>query len=119
METYITIAEILTDKVVLQRPVTTRTAAGQQVITFEDVATTWANLRPISNRKIREGAQDQVVDTYLITLRPRSDVQKGWRIVTKYLIFTVRSPDRSRRDRLVLTGEADIVDDRTSGKSRA
>lgn len=109
----------LKDRVMLQKPVTSRAASGQQVITFEDVKPVWAKLEPISNRKIREGAQDQIVDTYLVTLRPRDDVQKGWRVVTKHLIFTVRSPDRSKRDRLVLTGEADIVDDRTSSKGRS
>ncbi|VFS51213.1 phage head completion protein [Budvicia aquatica] len=35
----------LKDRVMLQKPVTSRAASGQQVITFEDVKPVWAKVR--------------------------------------------------------------------------
>ncbi|KKI41253.1 head-tail adaptor protein [Obesumbacterium proteus] len=78
-----------------------------------DVATLWTKVEPISNRKIRNIDQQQVVETYQFTLRPRSDVTQDWQVVLGRQFFTVRSTDRTQADRLIITAEADIRHDRT------
>jgi len=97
----------------LFRPVTIRNEqTGSPVKSFEFVKEVWADAEPISNRKIRTGDQGQVVETMLFTLRPRDEITVDWQVVFQKRIFTVRAPDRSQADRLLITAEADIRHDR-------
>ncbi|EFE93956.1 phage head closure protein [Serratia odorifera] len=97
----------------LFRPVTLRDdKTGSPVNSFEFVSEVWADAEPISNRKIRTGEQEQVVETMLFTLRPREEITVDWQVVFQKRIFTVRAPDRSQADRLLITAEADIRHDR-------
>ncbi|MEL5558716.1 MULTISPECIES: phage head closure protein [Serratia] len=100
-------------RIKLLRPVTIRDMqTGAPVKSFEFVAEVWADAEPISNRKIRTGEQGQVVETMLFTLRPRDEITVDWQVVFQQRTFTVRAPDRSQRDRLLITAEADIRHDR-------
>ena len=95
------------------RPVTIRDEqTGSPVKSFEFVAEVWADAEPISNRKIRTGEQGQVVETMIFTLRPRAEITVDWPVVFQKRTFTVRAPDRSQSDRLLITAEADIRHDR-------
>ncbi|QHA85544.1 phage head closure protein [Serratia rhizosphaerae] len=97
----------------LLRPITIRDdKTGAPVKSFEFVAEVWADAEPISNRKIRTGEQGQVVETMLFTLRPREEVTVDWQVIFQQRSFTVRAPDRSQPDRLLITAEADIRHDR-------
>ncbi|MBP1133732.1 MULTISPECIES: phage head closure protein [Serratia] len=97
----------------LFRPVTIRDEqTGSPVKSFEFVKEVWADAEPISNRKIRTGEQGQVVETMLFTLRPRDEITVDWQVVFQKRTFTVRAPDRSQSDRLLITAEADIRHDR-------
>ncbi|WP_279047236.1 phage head closure protein [Cedecea davisae] len=77
-----------------------------------DVATVWAKAEAISNRKIRTLDQQQVVETWLFTIRARKDVQTDWKIVWGKEVYTVRAADRSQVDRTVITAERDNRHDR-------
>lgn len=77
-----------------------------------DVATVWAKAEAISNRKIRTLDQQQVVETWLFTIRARRDVQTDWKIVWGEEVYTVRAADRSQSDRTVITAERDNRHDR-------
>lgn len=95
------------------RPVTIRDEqTGSPVKSFEFVAEVWADAEPISNRKIRTGEQGQVVETMLFTLRPRDEITVDWQVLFQKRTFTVRAPDRSQSDRLLITAEADTRHDR-------
>lgn len=97
----------------LFRPITIRDEqTGSPVKSFEFVKEVWADAEPIANRKIRTGDQGQVVETMLFTLRPRDEITVDWQVVFQKRTFTVRAPDRSQSDRLLITAEADIRHDR-------
>ncbi|EDY2188375.1 head-tail adaptor protein [Salmonella enterica subsp. enterica] len=81
---------------------------GEEVI----VARIMSRMDPVSTRKVRTMGQQQVVETCLFTTWPRKDVQPGWRVATADGVYTVRNVDRSRGDRIVITGEADVYHDR-------
>lgn len=103
----------LNKRIRLLRPIVVRDErTGSEVKSFEFVAEVWADAEPISNRKIRTGDQGQVVETMLFTLRPRDEITIDWQVVFQKRIFTVRAPDRSQADRLLITAEADIRHDR-------
>ncbi len=78
-----------------------------------DVATVWAKVEPISNSKIRTLDQQQVVETYRFTCYPRADVAQDWQVVFGDMVFTVRAVDRTKADRLTITGERETRHDRT------
>jgi SPP1 family predicted phage head-tail adaptor len=80
--------------------------------TATDIATVWAKVEPISNRKIRTIDQQEVVETLQFTLRPRKDVDIDWQVVFLGRVFTVRAADRTQSDRVLLTVEADDRHDR-------
>ncbi|CAI1972499.1 phage head closure protein [Serratia marcescens] len=103
----------LHNRIKLFRPVIIRDdKTGAPVKSFEFVVEVWADAEPISNRKIRTGEQGQVVETMLFTLRPRDEITVDWQVVFQQRTFTVRAPDRSQRDRLLITAEAAIRHDR-------
>ncbi|WP_265498830.1 phage head closure protein [Providencia rustigianii] len=79
------------------------------VVKVKDV---WAKAEAMSNRKIRTADQQQVIETYQFTIRPRSDVNIGWIIAYQNRNFTVRAVDRNKSDRLIITTEADNQHDR-------
>ncbi|CAM8072789.1 Phage head-tail adaptor [Atlantibacter hermannii] len=72
----------------------------------------WAKMELVSGRKVRTQDQQAVVETCQFTLYPRDDVQIDWKVSTRNRVYTVRNVDRSRRDRIVITGEADGRHDR-------
>ncbi|HHR6043627.1 TPA: phage head closure protein [Providencia alcalifaciens] len=72
----------------------------------------WAKAEAMSNRKIRTADQQQVIETYQFTIRPRSEVSIGWIITYQNRNFTVRAVDRNQSDRLIITTEADNQHDR-------
>lgn len=71
------------------------------------IATVWAKAEVVSNRKIRTLDQQQVVETWLFTIRPRKDVRPDWKIAWGAELYTVRAVDRSKSDRTVITAERD------------
>lgn len=76
------------------------------------VAKVWAKAEVVSNRKIRTLDQQQVVETWLFTIRARRDVQTDWKIVWGEEVYTVRAADYSQVDRTVITAERDNRHDR-------
>ncbi|MDC7871359.1 head-tail adaptor protein [Pantoea ananatis] len=81
---------------------------GQIVISSPFI---WAKAENISNRKIRSLDQQQIVETWQFTIRPRIDVQTDWKISWGNEVYTIRAVDRSRRDRAVITAERDVRHD--------
>ncbi|BBJ59143.1 hypothetical protein EAS17NKHM_025390 [Enterobacter asburiae] len=76
------------------------------------VSTVWAKAEVISNRKIRTIDQQQVIETWLFTIRPRKDVTIDWKITWDGGVYTVRAVDGSKADRLVITAERENRHDR-------
>lgn len=104
----------LKERIGLRRVFTSRGALGEVLPDkILEIATVWAKVEAISNRKIRTFEQSQVVETYQFTLRPRKDIQQGWQIVWQARVFTVRAVERIQADRLVITAEANLYHDRT------
>lgn len=79
----------------------------------EEVAagSAWAKMELVSGRKVRTAEQQAVVETCTFTLYPRA-VDIDWKVATRDRVYTVRNVDRTRRDRIVITGEADGRHDR-------
>lgn len=97
----------LNKRITLQR-VESRTGPLGEFIPDEPVDVlplAWAKAEVVSNRKIRTLDQQQVVETWLFTIRPRHDVTIDWKVKWNGGSYTVRAVDRSQSDRTVITAE--------------
>lgn len=69
----------LTDRITLQRPVTTLDGLGQPVETWRTVTETWADVRALSTRQWLAAAQVQTNITHQIVIRHRAGIAPTWR----------------------------------------
>lgn len=102
----------LNKRIALSRPEEIRDEFGESKTELVKVTDVWAKAEAMSNRKIRTADQQQVIETYHFTIRPRSDINEGWIIAYQKRNFTVRALDRNQPDRLIITAEADSRHDR-------
>lgn len=103
----------LNKRILLQRRETERGPLGEVLPgRLVDVETVWARAELRSNRKIRTLDQKQVVETWLFTVGPRSDIEIDWKIQWQNGSFTVVAVDLSHSDRVEIKAERDGRHDR-------
>ncbi|EML2487351.1 phage head closure protein, partial [Providencia rettgeri] len=68
----------LNKRIALSRPEEIRDEFGESKTQIVKVTDVWAKAEAMSNRKIRTADQQQVIETYHFTIRPRSDIDEGW-----------------------------------------
>lgn len=103
----------LNKRILLQHRETERGPLGEVLPgRLVDVETVWARAELRSNRKIRTLDQKQVVETWLFTVGPRSDIEIDWKIQWQNGSFTVVAVDRSHPDRVEIKAERDGRHDR-------
>jgi SPP1 family predicted phage head-tail adaptor len=72
----------LNQRVTLQQKSVTRNAIGEEVVTWPDVATVWAEAWPLRGREFFQAQQTQYAADVRFRLRYRADVQAAnWRVV--------------------------------------
>ncbi|BET98098.1 phage head closure protein [Xenorhabdus taiwanensis] len=106
------LANEINKRIRLFRPVITRDGFGTETVTPEYVTTVWAKAEAMSNRKIRTADQQQVIEVQQFTVRPRKEIDVNWLVEYQGRRFTVRTVDRNRPDRAIITTEADVRHDR-------
>ncbi|MEX6426298.1 phage head closure protein [Providencia manganoxydans] len=102
----------LNKRIALLRPEEVRDDFGESKTELVKVTDVWAKAEAMSNRKIRTADQQQVIETYHFTIRPRGDIDEGWMITYQKRNFTARALDRNQPDRLIITAEVDSRHDR-------
>ncbi len=102
-------------RALLQRRCQVRDATGALLpAEWKDVGYMWCGIRFISASSLVVTAQDKTVSVYLLTLRKRSDVSIGDRVLSGGTAYHVLSIDNSMPDRTLLRTETDVIDDRCS-----
>lgn len=97
----------LASRIVLEKPVRTADGAGGATVDWDEVATLWARIEPVSAAE--RFAADRLATrvTHRITLRFRADIEGGMRIRHRgrgLAVVAWRDPDENRRF-LVLDAE--------------
>jgi SPP1 family predicted phage head-tail adaptor len=70
----------LRHRVTLQQPVRTVNGAGETAVTWEDVATVWADVQPLKAWQIERAAQVGMRRTHLVTIRYLAGIGGDWRV---------------------------------------
>ena len=68
------------ERVTLQSKSVTRTSLGEEVVTWSDVATVWAEVAPIRGREFFDAAQIQQAVDIRVVIRTRSGVTPDMRL---------------------------------------
>lgn len=71
----------LDQRITLQSRSVAADAAGQDTITWTDVATVWAQVQAVRGREFFAAAQVQQEQTLKVRIRYRADVLPTWRLV--------------------------------------
>lgn len=104
-------------RMVIQRKQSGRDPTGAPLpATWRDVGRAWCDIRFISSSSVIATAQDKTVSVYLLTLRKRSDVSIGDRVLSGGTAYHVLSIDNSMPDRMLLRTQTDVIDDQYSDR---
>lgn len=69
------------ERIVLQSKSVTRNSLGEEVVTWGEVATVWADCKPIRGREYFDAAQIQQTTDLRVIIRTRDDVTPDMRLV--------------------------------------
>lgn len=80
----------LDQRIVIQAESRTADAYGGAALAWTDLATVWAKARPVSGRERLAGGAVSAPALYRFTIRRRSDVTEGMRVMWNSRAFNVR-----------------------------
>lgn len=90
-------------RITIQRPTVTRDSVGDEIVTWVEVATTWAEVRPFvaSERYLASADQEQAKGIYQVQMRWRDTISVLWRVLWRDLTLEITSvEDRDGRRRI-------------------
>jgi len=79
----------LRHRLIIESPQRLSDGAGGATVTWAQVASVWANIKPVSARELRSAEQRAEKVTHTITLRYRSDIDATMRLVGEGRIFNI------------------------------
>lgn len=81
----------LQKRITFQKPLKTDDGNFGSIITWQDVATVWAKIEPLSGREFFESQQIQKEITHKITIRSRKDINETMRIKYEERYFNIEA----------------------------
>lgn len=88
----------LDQRVTIQQESRVEDEGGGAVVTWVDVATVWAEVKPLSGRERLHGQQLESRINYRVTIRRRSDITAAMRLVWRGQAMQIRAiPDAGPR----------------------
>lgn len=100
-------AGVLRHRVTVQRQVITRNAIGEAVRGWEDLATVWAGILPISGREFWAASQVNATTTHRVIMRALDGIDTSCRIVFGARYFgvdaVINPAERGQRIELMCT----------------
>lgn len=80
----------LDQQIIIQQETRTADSYGGAASAWSALATVWANVRPISARRVTDNAAPEEPATYRFTIRRRSDVTDTMRVSWNGGIYNIR-----------------------------
>ncbi len=81
----------LRHRLIIESPQRLSDGAGGAVVTWAQVASVWAHIKPVTAREFRSAEQRAEKVTHKITLRYRSDINATMRLVGEGRIFNIEA----------------------------
>lgn len=105
-------AGLLRQRVALQAPQKSRNGMGEQIVTWQTVATIWASVQPLSGRELTSLRAELADVTARIRIRYRSGIMPEMRIVHGSAVYNIASivdVDELRRE-IEILGATEAVE---------
>lgn len=101
----------LNQRIRIERPVKTRNSLGEQLVTWEEFATVWAAVEPLSGRELTSLRAELADVTARIRIRYRPGVLTEMRIVHGSAVYNIASAIDvgSRHHELEILGATEAV----------
>lgn len=90
---------MMNDKITIQRPPTTKNAAGQIIGDWTNMAAVWADIRHQSGAEVLRNGLPVSTVRASIMIRARADVDNSMRVKSKDRIYDIKSVLPNDRDR--------------------
>jgi SPP1 family predicted phage head-tail adaptor len=102
----------LNKKITIQQKVKVADSGGGYSKTWQDIATTWANIKPIKSETVVRAEKKQVDQTHIVTIRYRTDIQAYMRVSYKgryfYILSTLNTDEQNKQlEMYCVEGEID------------
>jgi len=81
----------LRHRVTIQQKSVTRNTLGEEVVTWQDVATVWADVQPLSGKEYFDAQQVNAEVTVRIRIRYRTGVKPEMRVVFGSRVFDIQA----------------------------
>ena len=72
---------LMRERVILQRPATSRTGTGSANLEWEDVAEVWASVMGLSSREVLQAMQANAIVTHKVRIRFFPGIEHTWKLV--------------------------------------
>lgn len=102
-------AGTLRHRVTIQRKTVTRDSYGGETVTWTDVATVWAMVKPIGGREYYGAGQTLAESTYTVTMRYRADVIPAWRLEYGTRVFDVQAVVPDEKNSMLTIGCREVT----------
>lgn len=99
----------LRHRIILEQPVRSKNAMGEQIDTFVSVATVWAAVEPLTGTWLFQAQQADSKVSGRVRIRYREDIKPTWRILFdgRYLsIVSILNPDERKKELIIMYSEA-------------
>jgi SPP1 family predicted phage head-tail adaptor len=97
----------MNERVTLQSQTTVSDGAGGSVLTWQDLATVWAHVRPRTGREMERYDRVNATSLYMFVIRWRDDIDERNRIVWRGDFYSVRFVHRQGTRPLYLELDAE------------
>jgi len=98
----------LRHRIVLEQPVRSKNAMGEQIDTFTTVATVWAAVEPLTGTWLFQAQQADSKVSGRVRIRYREDIEPTWHILFdgRYLsIISILNPDERKKELILMYSE--------------
>ena len=89
-------------RILLQKPVTQEDGYGGLETVFEGAGKVWAKMERKDYAEQQAEGTPMNREQVRLRIRPRKDVQRGWRVVLEGDVFVVETADNTFRDNTML-----------------
>lgn len=105
------LAKKLKKRITIQQPVEVSDSGGGYTLSWSDLASVWAEVKPVSGREDYRALKLESKVTHKVTIRHRSDVTAGMRISMGGRVFNIRAVmnQDEENEKLLLLAEEGVA----------
>ena len=98
----------LRHRVTIKRKTVARDTYGAETVTWVDVTTVYAEVKPIGGREYYGAGQTLAESTFTVTIRYRSDIRPAWQLAYGTRTFEIQTVIPDEKNAMMILGCREI-----------